>query len=64
MKSPQNLTSNEFWGRKSGGFSTYVPKGHKKPIGNCFTQSQWGVGRENNTPKKRGLYSLKNRRAA
>lgn len=49
------LKSNEFWGKRSGSYDPSIPKGSNKPRGNVFTQSQWGSGANNNTPKKRGI---------
>ena len=47
----KTLKSNEFWGKRSGGFSP--------PHGKSFMQAQHGSGSSNSTPKKRGLASRK-----
>ncbi len=59
---PISLRHNEFWGRRSGAYSTNVPKGHTSVWGNCFRISRGGIGKSssNNGPvgrrKTRGYY--------
>ena len=48
----QTLKSNEFWGKRSGYFSSHVPKGHKLPFGNAIKQRQRGSGANNNKNQK------------
>jgi len=56
-----NLTSNEFWGRKGGGFyDENKPKGCALPWGYVIKQQQWNStnGGNNNRPVKCTLFNV------
>jgi hypothetical protein len=50
---PVLLKSNEYWGRRFGGFSWSVPKGHDRPFGLALFQKKWGNGSQNSATRGR-----------
>lgn len=56
------LSTNTFWGRRSGYWEAKVPKGHKEPFGFAFRQMQWSSGSERKAePKKCKLVNVNKR---